>query len=204
MPFGAVNKPFRRMPLSRALTPGGRRLPRSTLATRLAHSDSATGSCSGPATARRHLRVPQALSSRRDPAPSDVRAARPRRGAARRRDRGPDRGGGLAIAFVSEEASKPASASATLRWRSTTLPSCPARPRRRSSQTDAAYASSRMCTGRRAPCLRRRGVSQWVSPHDRFGLPVGAQADECYGDQAQSRDLRLLAAGSGTSKRPQV
>jgi hypothetical protein len=59
------------------------------------------------------------------------------------------------IAFLTRGPSGRTIAKATLRWRSTTLPSSPARPERRSSRTDAAYASSRICTRRLAPCLRR-------------------------------------------------
>jgi hypothetical protein len=32
------------------------------------------------------------------------------------------------------------------------------------------------------PALGDERISQCVGPHDRFGLRVGAQADECYGD----------------------
>ena len=31
------------------------------------------------------------------------------------------------------------------------------------------------------PASGDKGVSDDVSPHDRIGLPVGAEADECYG-----------------------
>ena len=33
-----------------------------------------------------------------------------------------------------------------------------------------------------SPAFGEKGVSDDVSPHDRIGLPMGAQADECYGD----------------------
>ena len=32
------------------------------------------------------------------------------------------------------------------------------------------------------PASGEKGVSDGVSPHDRIGWTVGAQADECYGD----------------------
>ena len=45
-----------------------------------------------------------------------------------------------------------------------------------------------------SPAVGEKGVSDDVSPHDRIGLPVGAEADECYGDQPQFREDAVLAA----------
>jgi hypothetical protein len=56
------------------------------------------------------------------------------------------------------------------------------------------------------PAYGDERVSHWVGPHDRFGLPVGSQADECYGDRTQSAETEsvvahrwLAGAGIGTA-----
>jgi hypothetical protein len=42
------------------------------------------------------------------------------------------------------------------------------------------------------PAYGDERVSHWVGPHDRFGLPVGSQADECYGDRTQSAETESV------------
>jgi hypothetical protein len=44
------------------------------------------------------------------------------------------------------------------------------------------YANARSARLRVSPGFGEERVSHSVGPHDRFGLPVGSQADECYGD----------------------
>ena len=51
------------------------------------------------------------------------------------------------------------------------------------------------------PASGEKGVSDGVSPHDRIGWTVGAQADECYGDKKHHARGASRASASALPRR---